>query len=77
MKSCIWVLSVFAILRVNAFDRSVWPKFGEVPPINKTWTSAVQNGQNILLGSNINACKDSKAWALTFDDGPSKSFIWI
>jgi peptidoglycan/xylan/chitin deacetylase (PgdA/CDA1 family) len=72
MAYILLVLSV--LLQVNAFDISAWPKFGSIPPINKTWTNAILNSQYGQLNV-FQACKNSKDWALTFDDGPSKFII--
>lgn len=74
MKYYIQILFSLSLVKVNAFVRSDWPDYGDVPPINKAWTSAVLNGSSVLSNDSpdLKDCKDPHTWALTYDDGPGE-----
>ena len=65
---------IVSVSIVYGFVRSDWPDYGDVPPINKLWTSAAMNGSLVITNNSpdFTECLNPETWALTYDDGPGE-----
>jgi peptidoglycan/xylan/chitin deacetylase (PgdA/CDA1 family) len=52
-----------------AFNASLYPTPGQIPPTNTTWTKML-NVTNASVAPYYLNCQRSNQWALTYDDGP-------
>lgn len=58
----------FLITVLNALNVADYPSIKKIPPINKNWSSVIDN--TVVPSEIIKTCPVSTNWAVTYDDGP-------